>query len=244
MREKLANRQGRAGGGRRPGRPLAPRIVALVALAPWLLLVGLPGSRLAALPPAPPWPGNDLSPAAAQSLASKIALLSSARTSLSGSAAPVQISDAEANSYLKFRGHEFLPPAVLNPEIHITPEHISGAADVDFDKLGQIGAETDDWGARIMAAIFKGKQHVLATGKLETSEGKGKLTIDSLSIGDTSIPAGFVNFMVQSYMERKYRIDLGKSFDLPEQVSYIEMGSGHAVFHRVAEAKPKAPTGR
>jgi hypothetical protein len=136
-----------------------------------------------------------------------------------------------------------LPPAVLNPEVHITPEHISGTAEVDFDKLGKIGEEMDDWGARIMAAIFKGKQHVLATGKLETSEGKGKLVIESLTIGDTSIPAGFVNFMVQSYMERKYGIDLSKPFDLPEQVSYIEMDSGHAVFHRAAEAKPKAPAG-
>jgi hypothetical protein len=42
-------------------------------------------------------------------------------------------------------------------------------------------------------------------------------------------------------MERKYGIDLSKPFDLPEQVSYIEMGSGNAVFHRAAQAKPKPP---
>jgi hypothetical protein len=226
-------------GGRRPEGALAPRITALLALAPCLLLVGLLSSRLAAFPAPGATPGNDISPAAARSLAGKIALLSSAFPSDSG--APVQVSDSEANSYLKFRGYEFLPPAVLNPQIHITPEGISGAADVDFDKLGKIGEETDDWGARIMAAIFKGKQHVRAAGKLETSQGKGKLTIESLTIGDTSIPAGFVNFMVQSYMERKYGIDLSKPFDLPEQVSYIEMGSGNAVFHRAAQAKPKPP---
>ncbi len=243
MRKKLTNRQGRKGGGRRPEGPLARRIAALVTLAPCLLLVGLFSSRLVALPALGAPPGNDISPAAARSLASKIALLSSASTSTSSSAQAVQVSDAEANSYLKFRGYEFLPPAVLNPQIHITPEGISGAADVDFDKLGKIGEETDDWGARIMAAIFKGKQHVRATGKLETSQGKGKLTIESLIIGDTSIPAGFVNFMVQSYMERKYGIDLSKPFDLPEHVSYIEMGSGNAVFHRAAQAKPKGPAG-
>jgi hypothetical protein len=84
---------------------------------------------------------------------------------------------------------------------------------------------------------------VLATGKLETSKGKGKLTIESLTIGDTSIPAGFVNFMVQSYMERKYGIDLSKPFDLPEQVSTIEMGSGYALFRRTPTPRRRSPAG-
>lgn len=231
------------GVGRRPDRPFARRIVALAALTPCLLLAGPQNSRLMALPLPTPQPGSDISPAAAQSLASKIALLSSASAASSGSLAPIQISEGEANSYLKFRGHEFLPPAVLNPEIHITPERVSGTADVDFDKLGEIGAQTDDWGARIMAMIFKGRQRVVATGKLETADGKGKLAIESLTVGTTSVPAGFVNFLVQSYMERKYGLDLSKPFDLPQQVSYIEMGSGHAVFHRAVAAKSRTPAG-
>ncbi|MBZ5543563.1 MAG: hypothetical protein LAO07_07775 [Acidobacteriia bacterium] len=240
-REKRGQCEGGVGG-RRPGRRFARRIVALVGLTSWVWLAGLRSSRLAASPPLPSQPGSEISPAAAQSLASKIALLSRNGTSASHSAAPIQISEGEANSYLKFRGHEFLPPAVLNPEIHITPQGISGTADVDFDKLGEIAAATDDWGARIMAVIFKGKQHVLATGKLETSGGKGKVTIESLTIGATSIPAGFVNFMVQNYVERKYGLDLSKPFDLPQQVSYIEMGSGQAVFHRTATTRSRTPS--
>jgi hypothetical protein len=243
MREKPGRCERGVGVGRRLNRPIARGTLALAALAPWLLLAGLRSSWLEAFPVPPSQPGNDISPAAAQSLASKIALLSSASASPSDTLAPVQISESEANSYLKLRGHEFLPLAVLNPEIHISPEHISGAADVDFDKLGKIGEETDDWGARILALVFKGKQHVLAVGKLETFKGKGKLTIESLTVGTTSIPAGFVNFMAQSYMERKYGLDLSKPFDLPQQVSYIEMGSGHAIFHRVVAAKSKTPAG-
>jgi hypothetical protein len=240
MREYPGHRKGTGGVGSGPERPVAGRMVALIALAPLLLPVALHSARLAAFPPA----SSDISPAAAESLASKIALLSSASAAPANSLAPIPISEGEANSYLKFRGHGFLPSAVQNPEIHITPQHISGTAEVDFDKLGETGAQTDDWGARIVAVIFKGKQRVLATGILETLDGKGKLSIESLTVGTTSIPAGFVNFLVQSYMERKYGIDLSKPFDLPLQVSYIEMGSGRAVFHRAAARKSKAPAGR
>jgi len=240
MREYPGHRKGTGGVGGGPERPVAGRMVAVVALAPLLALVALQSARLAASPPA----SSDISPAAAESLASKIALLSRTSTAPSNALAPIPISEGEANSYLKFRGHGFLPSAVQNPEIHITPQHISGTAEVDFDKLGEIGAQTDDWGARIVAVIFKGKQRVLATGKLETSDGKGKLTIESLTVGTTSIPAGFVNFLVQSYMERKYGIDLSKPFALPLQVSYIEMGSGQAVFHRAPARKSKAPAGQ
>ena len=80
--------------------------------------------------------------------------------------------------------------------------------------------------------VFKGKQQVVATGKLETANGQGKVTLDSMTVGDTSIPAGFVNFLVQSYLEREYEIDLSKPFDLPDHVTHIEVGTGQATFHR------------
>jgi hypothetical protein len=47
--------------------------------------------------------------------------------------------------------------------------------------------------------------------------------------------------MVQSYMERKYGIDLSKPFNLPEQVSSIEMATGYALFHRVPTPRPRTP---
>jgi hypothetical protein len=45
-------------------------------------------------------------------------------------------------------------------------------------------------------------------------------------------------------MERKYGLDLSKPFDLPQQVSYIEMDTGRAVFHRVVETKSRTPARR
>jgi len=172
------------------------------------------------------------SQAAANELAAKIAMLSEARPPGSGPLQPVTITDHEANSYLKLRGHEFLPPALQNPEIHIEPEQIAGAAEVDFDELGAMGEKANDWGARLMAFVFKGKQHVTATGTLSTGNGQGKFTLTRLTVGSTSLPAGFVNFLLQSYMEKQYKIDLSKPFNLPPHVTHIELASGRATLRR------------
>ncbi len=189
---------------------------------------------LVALPLSSPDRGNATSQAAADELAAKIALLSKPAARSSGPLKPVTISDMEANSYLQLRGQEFLPPAVHDPEIHILPDHIAGAADVDFNELGKMGDQANDWGAKLVAMVFQGKQRVQATGTLETGNGQGKFTLTSFSVGSTSLPAGFVNFLLQSYLEKQYKIDLSKPFQLPPDVSRIELGNGQATLLRSA----------
>jgi hypothetical protein len=179
-----------------------------------------------------PRAADELSEAAARTLETKVALLADPEAREPASYQPIVVTETEANSYLKYRGYEFLPPALHDPTIRIAPERLAARADVDFDELGEIGEQTDDWGARFLAMVFKGKQEVKATGKLETANGQGKVTLDSMTVGGTSIPAGFVNFMVRSYVEREYEIDLSKPFDLPDHVTHIEVGDGRATFHR------------
>lgn len=174
--------------------------------------------------------GGGVSETAAQSLASKIAILSNPGSAVS--LHPITITEAEANSYLKYRGHEFLPSAVQNPEMHISSHRVYASAEVDFNELDQADAQTDDWGAKIIALIFKGKQRVMAAGRLDTGSGQGKVTIESLSVGTTSIPAGFAQVLVQSYVERRYKIDLSKPFPLPENVTQIVLGNGLATLYR------------
>jgi len=222
----------------RPRSGLRPR----TALPAWWLIVLAIGCFIVLARPGTPSFGvprpetskasGEISEAAAQKLADKMANLSSPTPHSAASWGPVAVTEAEANSYLKYRGREFLPPAVHNPEIHIAADRVSGSADVDFNELGEIGAQSDDWGMRILSFVFRGKQRVLATGKLETGKGQGRLTITGLTVGTTAIPPGFVNFMLQSYMERRYKIDLSKPFALPPHVTHIELGAGRAAFHR------------
>jgi len=187
---------------------------------------------LAALPAGVADSASAVSPAAANALAAKIAVLTNPNPRGRGALDPVTISEAEANSYLKLRGREFLPPAVKDPEIHILADHLAGAADVDFDELGKMNNPGDDLGAKLVAYVFQGKQRVTATGTLETGDGHGKFTLTSFTVGSTSLPAGFVSFLLQSYVEKQYKIDLNKPFPLPPNINRIELGNGQATLRR------------
>ncbi|PYV06367.1 MAG: hypothetical protein DMG26_03315 [Acidobacteria bacterium] len=174
----------------------------------------------------------EVSPAAAQALEEKMRLLATPVPNTAKSLGPVIITETEANSYLKYRGQSFLPPAVHDPEVHITSDRVSGAAEVDFDQLNQQAAKADDWATRAMTSIFSGRQRVNATGKLETRSGQGKVTIESASIGNNAVPQALLDWLVRNYLQQRYKIDLSKPFTLPDHVTRIELGAGRALFLR------------
>ena len=176
-------------------------------------------------------PGAGISPEAARSLQTKIRLLSAPSPGKPPSFQPIVVTEAETNSYLKYAGREFLPPGVNDPEIHITPERIYGTADVDFGQLNQ-ASKTDDWGAKMLAMAFPGKQRVSATGRLDTSGSQGKVTIQDVRVGSFAVPDALVSFLLESYVQKRYKIDLSKPLPLPDHVTRIELGAGNATFYR------------
>jgi len=178
-------------------------------------------------------PGAGISPEAARSLQAKIRLLAAPPPLKPASFQPIVVTEAETNSYLKYDGREFLPPGVNDPEIHITPERIYGTADVDFGQLNQ-ASKTDDWGARALAMAFPGKQRVSATGRLDTSSSQGKVTIQDVRVGSFAVPDALVSFLLESYVQRRYNIDLSKPLPLPDHVTRIELGAGNATFYRAS----------
>lgn len=177
---------------------------------------------------------STVSKSAADELAAKIAILSNKQSSPAGPLDPVTITDQEANSYLKHRGREFLPPGIHDTEVHILPDQISGSANVNFDELGGIQNKSDDLTSRMVAYVFSGTQHVTAAGTLESSNGQGKFTLTRLTVGNVSLPPAFVTFLVHDYLEKQYKIDIDKPFPLPPNVSHIELAPGRATFRRIA----------
>ena len=200
---------------------------AFLALAIW----GLPGPLGYGRTGEAAAPSAGISPEAARSLKAKIRLLSAPTQGKPASFQPIVVTETETNSYLKYNGREFLPPGVNDPQIRIFPERIYGTADVDFNQLNQ-ASKTDDWGARMLAMAFPGKQRVSATGRLNTSGGQGKVTIQDVRVGSYAIPDALVSFLLESYVQRRYKIDLGKPLPLPDHVNRIELGPGNATFYR------------
>lgn len=156
------------------------------------------------------------------------------------SSLPIVITEEEANSYLKQFGPQFLPPAVSDTAIHIHPDQLNGEAEVDFSKLNPPGSKSSDVGTQVLATMFKGKQRVMAAGKLKSSGGQGQLSIENVTIGSFAVPDWLTHLMVDNYLQQNYKLDLSKPFRLPDHVTQIELGAGKATFVRSANQKPPA----
>jgi len=165
-------------------------------------------------------------------------VLSGSEVGASQSFQPIVITEREANSYLKYHGQEFLPPGVHDPAIRITPDRVFGAAVVDFNEFSRAYRNPRDWGPRVLAAIFKGRQRVTAAGKLETQNGQAKVKIENVTVGSTSMPDWLVDFVVENYLQPRYKFDLSKPLPLPDHVTHIELGAGQATFFRSLSKTP------
>jgi hypothetical protein len=185
--------------------------------------------------------GTRVAPSASETLQSKIQELSIPASEKPKSFRPIVITQEEANAYLRTQGSSFLPPAVENPEIQIHSDHLSAVAEVDFDKLQQFGKQNNDVGAQVLGTLFKGRQKVSASGKLQTGDGKGQLTVQDLSIGSTSIPDWLTQALLQNYLEKAYKLDLTKPFALPDHVTRIDLANGQATFVRSPSKNPSIP---
>ncbi len=181
-------------------------------------------------PASPDAVSAEISPAAARALESKLQILSG--TQPSDLSKPVVITEGEANSYLRYHTGEFFPPGVSDPTIKILPGGVYGAADVDFQEFSRSNPSSTDWGPKVLAAMFKGKQRVAAVGSLATGNGQGTVKIESVSIGTTKIPDWLVDYIVQNYLQPRYHFDLSKPFPLPDHVTRIELSHGQAAFLR------------
>lgn len=181
--------------------------------------------------------GSGLSQREANIFQSKLLELSATGPAKSRSLSPITFTDNEVNSFLKYDRPPFLPPSVKDFRVHFKPEGIYGSADVNFDQMKpsqQLGSTLT---ARLLASIFEGTQQVTALGQLASKNGTGMLTIKDVHIGSTVLSDWLVNWLIQTYVESEYKIDLSKPFLLPNHVTRIDFAPGKAIFIRGVRQK-------
>jgi hypothetical protein len=192
-------------------------------------------SGSAAGKPSAPRPGDvsqALSERAAEAFQRKLMELSEPAAPSHKPLKPIVVTDTEVNSYLKYDRPAFLPPGVTGLVFHFKPEGIYGESNVDFNKLTPARQSANEFGARILASLFSGKQRVTALGKIASSKGSAKLTIQDVHIGSVALSDWLVNWLIQTYVASQYHIDLSKPFLLPANVTRIDLAPGQAIFVR------------
>jgi hypothetical protein len=208
--------------------PLHPFTVAALAAALLVLGGAFAGSAI----------GPDAAQASAQALEAKLRTLQTVDAGSAQAHSPVVITENEANSYLKVHGREFLPAGVRDPAVRFLPEHVVGVADVNFEEFSHVYPNPNDWGPKVMAAMFKGTQHVTATGKIQSGNRQAKAQIESVTVGSMTVPSWLVDFVVENYLQPRYKFDLSKPILLPDHVTQIVLGTGQAIFLRSSD-KPR-----
>jgi hypothetical protein len=210
-------------------RDLMPAVI--LPLAACGLLLGMLG-RAKEASPSQLHMQSGLSRMAANVFQSKLMELSATGPAKGGSLRPIVITDDEVNSFMKYERPEFLPPGVKDLDFHFKPDGIHGAANVNFDQLKPSQQAESPLTARLLASIFQGTQRLTALGALESKDGTGTLTIKDVHIGSTVLSDWLVNFLIQTYVESEYKIDLSKPFLLPNHVTRIEFAPGRAILVR------------
>jgi hypothetical protein len=175
--------------------------------------------------------------AAAQSLESKIRVLSEPESAGPSSFQPIVVTENEINAYLKCHGLEFLPPGVRDPAIRITSDRVLGSANVDFGEFGRTASNPADLGPKVLAAMFKGPQRVAASGRIQTQNGQASLKIESVVVGTTTVPDWLVDLLLENYLQPRYNFDLSKPIALPDHVIRVKLDNGEATFVRSPDKK-------
>ena len=167
----------------------------------------------------------------ADSMAKKLAVILARGTSKPATRATAlrtPVSEREVNAYLKFYSREQLPVGVVDPSLTLAGNRrVSGRAIVDLDVVRK--AKERSW--LDPAAYLTGSLELLATGLLQTTNGKGTLLIESAHIGGVPIPKSLFQELVSFYSrspELPDGFDLDKPFDLPASIREVEIQRGAA----------------
>ena len=170
--------------------------------------------------------------AASKSFESKMQILGDQAPSHSSPRGAVVVTAREVNCYLQVHAHELLPAGVSPPTLRVEPEHATASGNVDFQALSRSYPNPNDWGPKILAAMFKGTEPVTVTAGVHSESGGVRLQIEKLVVGSMTVPNWMIDYFAQNVLKPNYKIDLSKPLPYPDHVTRVVLGSGQATFLR------------
>jgi len=190
-------------------------------------------SLLAALAIAGSTAPDVLTPQLADAFEKKIVLVQKIADQDSGKPRATAFSQAETNSYLKYKAGDLLPTGLMQPELTIIGEgRVSGKAVVDLDVVRQ---KQSSGGWFDPTSYLTGKLPVTAIGKIVTWDGKGKFELERAEISGLTIPKSFLGQMV-NFFTRTADNPKGSSiddvFELPAEIHRIDVDANRWTVHQ------------
>lgn len=174
-----------------------------------------------------------LTPRLADAFEKKIVLVQKQSGEEAAKDRPVSFTQDETNSYLKFKAGSLLPTGLTQPEITMIGQgKVVGKAVVDLDVVRQ---KQSSGGWFDPTSYLTGKLEVIASGRIVTWDGKGKVELESASVSGITIPRSFLNQMVNFFTrtaDNPKGSTLDDTFELPANIRRIDVDHRRFVTHQ------------
>jgi len=140
------------------------------------------------------------------------------------------VTENELNAYLALEALGDLPKGVVNPAVSILAGgRLSGRAVVDLDAVRK---ESPPRSLLDPKNLLIGRLPIAATGVLTTSNGVGRFTLESASVGGLPIPKVLLQEILTHYSrtpEKPEGLNLDDPFALPVRIREIQVSRGQAI---------------
>ena len=174
-----------------------------------------------------------LTPQLADAFEKKIILVQAQSEQKSSKDRPTTFTQAETNSYLKFRAGDLLPTGLMQPELTmIGGGKVSGKAIVDLDVVREkqgSGSWFDP------TSYLTGKLPVTTSGRVVTWDGKGKFELETATINGIPLPksllAQMANFFTRT-PDNPRGSSIDDVFELPANIQRIDVNAGNWITHQ------------
>ena len=174
-----------------------------------------------------------LTPQLADAFEKKIVLVQKQAEQESAKPRSTAFTQAETNSYLKYKSGDLLPTGLTQPELTmIGGGRVSGRAVVDLDVVRQ---KQSSGGWFDPTSYLTGKLPVTAVGKIVTWDGNAKFELERAEVSGVSIPKSFLAQLV-NYFTRTADNPKGSSiddtFELPAEIRRIDVEASRWTVHQ------------
>ena len=174
-----------------------------------------------------------LTPQLADAFERKIVLVQRQAEQQAAKGRATSFSQAETNSYLKFKAAELLPKGLQQPELTMIGNgKVSGQAVVDLDVVRE---KSSSGGWFDPTSYLTGKLPVSASGRIVTWDGKGKFELETATINGIPLPksllAQMVNFFTRT-ADNPRGSSIDDTFELPANIRRIDVNASSWVTHQ------------
>jgi hypothetical protein len=176
---------------------------------------------------------GSLTPQLADAFERKIVLVQKQAEQQASKERSTSFTQAETNSYLKFKAGDLLPTGLTQPELTMIGNgKVAGQAVVDLDVVRQ---KSSSGGWFDPTSYLTGKLPVTAAGRVVTWDGKGKFELETATINGIPLPksllAQMVNFFTRT-ADNPRGSSIDDTFELPANIQRIDVTAGSWITHQ------------